>query len=100
MIKTVEWTSDGVRMLDQRLLPDKEVYLNAAEFLSAPPEKIIMVAAHRGDLRAAKALGFRTAFVARPDEGPLGEKDLTPSPEWDFAVKSFNELADRLGIGS
>jgi 2-haloacid dehalogenase len=80
--------------------PDKEVYLQAAEFMSVPPEKIIMVAAHRGDLRAARALGFRTAFVARPDEGPLGEKDNTLSPEWDFAVNSFNELADRLGIGS
>jgi 2-haloacid dehalogenase len=80
--------------------PDKETYLNAAELLSAPPQKIIMVAAHRGDLRAAKALGFRTAFVARPDEGPLGEKDNTLSSEWDFAVSSFNELADRLGIGS
>lgn len=80
--------------------PDKEAYLTAAEFLSVPPEKIIMVAAHRGDLRAAKALGFRTAFVARPDEGPLGEKDNTLTAEWDFAVKSFDELADRLGIGS
>lgn len=27
MIKTVEWTKDGVRMLDQRLLPTEEVYL-------------------------------------------------------------------------
>jgi methylthioribose-1-phosphate isomerase len=27
MIKTVEWTKDGVRMLDQRLLPAEETYL-------------------------------------------------------------------------
>ncbi len=27
MIKTVEWTSEGVRMLDQRLLPTEEKYL-------------------------------------------------------------------------
>jgi methylthioribose-1-phosphate isomerase len=27
MIKTVEWTKDGVSMLDQRLLPGEEVYL-------------------------------------------------------------------------
>src|SRR5678809_1436986 len=27
MIKTVEWTKDGVRMLDQRLLPSEEKYL-------------------------------------------------------------------------
>src|SRR2546421_2915682 len=27
MIKTIEWTSEGVRMLDQRLLPTEEKYL-------------------------------------------------------------------------
>ncbi len=27
MIKTVEWTKDGVRMLDQRVLPSEETYL-------------------------------------------------------------------------
>ena len=27
MIKTVEWTSEGIRMLDQRLLPNEEKYL-------------------------------------------------------------------------
>src|SRR6476619_2771384 len=27
MIKTVEWTSEGVRMLDQRILPNEEKYL-------------------------------------------------------------------------
>ena len=27
MIKTVEWTNEGVRMLDQRLLPTEEKYL-------------------------------------------------------------------------
>jgi 2-haloacid dehalogenase len=80
--------------------PARETYLTASEFFSVPPEKIIMVAAHKGDLRAAKALGFRTAFVARPDEGPLGEKDQTLTTEWDFAVRSFNELADRLGIAT
>ena len=27
MIKTLEWTKDGIRMLDQRLLPSEETYL-------------------------------------------------------------------------
>ena len=44
--------------------------------------------------------GFWRSFVPRPDEGPLGEKDKTLTGDWDFAVRSFNELADRLGIGS
>ena len=27
MIRTVEWTDEGIRMLDQRLLPSEEKYL-------------------------------------------------------------------------
>ncbi len=27
MIKTIEWTKEGVRLLDQRLLPTDEKYL-------------------------------------------------------------------------
>src|SRR6478672_3453144 len=27
MIKTIEWTDEGIRMLDQRLLPTEEKYL-------------------------------------------------------------------------
>src|SRR5436305_12175715 len=38
--------------------PDKEVYLTAASLLDLQPAQMMMVAAHRGDLRAAAALGF------------------------------------------
>ena len=45
--------------------------LSAAEFLDLEPAEVMMVAAHLGDLRAAKALGLKTAFVVRPLEyGP------------------------------
>src|SRR5437762_269326 len=37
--------------------PDKEVYLTAASLLDLQPAQMMMVAAHRGDLRAAAALG-------------------------------------------
>ena len=51
--------------------PDPEVYIKAADLLGLPHERVMMVAAHRGDLRAAGALGFKTAFVPRPLEyGP------------------------------
>ena len=57
---------------------DREVYLSAADFLDLEPAEVMMVAAHLGDLRAAKALGLKTAFVARPLEyGPNGKPDLT-----------------------
>ena len=39
------------------------------------PADVMMVAAHLGDLRAAKAGGLQTAFVARPLEyGPTGSR--------------------------
>src|SRR5262245_33174310 len=51
--------------------PDKETYLMAADFFDWKPGDLMMVAAHEGDLDAAKALGLKTAFVHRPLEyGP------------------------------
>ena len=77
--------------------PDKEVYLTAAELLSLTPREMMMVAAHQNDLRAAHALGFRTAFVPRPQEGPNGERNFTPDPVFDVVAPDFNALAAALG---
>ena len=77
--------------------PDKEVYLTAADLLDLSPSEIVMVAAHSGDLRAAQALGFKTAFVPRPQEGPNGERNPTPDPSWDLVAADFNALASKLG---
>jgi 2-haloacid dehalogenase len=79
--------------------PDREVYLSAAHFLDLEPAQVMMVAAHLGDLRAAKALGLRTGFVVRPDEyGPTRKPDLTPDASVDVAAKDFNDLARQLGV--
>ena len=57
--------------------PDPEVYKSAAEFLDLKVGDIMMVAAHLGDLKAAKGVGLKTAFVPRPLElGPQGKPDL------------------------
>jgi 2-haloacid dehalogenase len=79
--------------------PDAEVYRGALEFLAAPPERVLMVAAHNGDLAAAaQHAGMRTAFVARPTEyGPRQDKDVRAEPRIDLAVRDLGELADRLG---
>jgi 2-haloacid dehalogenase len=78
--------------------PDREVYQSAADFLDLQPSQVMMVAAHLGDLGAAKAVGLRTAFVTRPLEyGPAGKPDLTPDESVDVPAKDFNDLAQRLG---
>lgn len=79
--------------------PDREVYESAAEFLDLPREQVMMVAAHLGDLRAAKRAGLRTGFVTRPLEfGPAGTPDLQPDGSVDLTAKDFNDLATQLGV--
>ena len=79
--------------------PDREVYLSAAEILDLKVNEVMMVAAHIGDLRAAKALGLRTAFVVRPNEyGPEGKPDLKADGVADLSATDFNDLAKQLGV--
>ena len=79
--------------------PDPEVYQSAADFLDLKPADVMMVAAHSGDLRAAKEVGLRTAFVARPLEyGPNGKPDLKADSPVDISATDFNDLASRLGV--
>lgn len=77
--------------------PDPEVYLGAASALGLEPSQVMMVAAHKGDLRAAQAAGLRAAFVERPlEKGPSGGADLLPDPQSDVQATSFVDLAERL----
>ena len=78
--------------------PDPSCYRVAADLLGLRPEQVMMVAAHKGDLRAAQAVGFGAAFVLRPNEfGPGGQPDLTPDPSFDVVADDFLDLADKLG---
>jgi 2-haloacid dehalogenase len=79
--------------------PLPQAYLASCRHLGLPPAAVMMVAAHNGDLKAAKAQGLATAFVPRPNEhGPDQSSDL--APDWscvDVAAGDFIELAERLG---
>jgi 2-haloacid dehalogenase len=78
--------------------PQPEVYLKTAEFLGLRPPECMMVAAHNGDLAAASAVGFRTAFVRRPTEyGPSQTTDLKAERDWDVVAESFEDMASKLG---
>src|SRR5215210_1667211 len=56
MIKTVEWTKDGVRMLDQRLLPSEETYLMLRSYDEVAEAIRKMV------IRGAPAIGVAAAM--------------------------------------
>jgi len=77
--------------------PKPKVYLASAAAFDLAPDACMMVAAHSHDLAAASALGLRTAHVARPNEHGPGRGEVAPSVAADFAVQSFDELAEKLG---
>ena len=79
--------------------PMPEAYLNSCRQLGLASGSVLMVAAHNNDLKAAKAQGLRTAFVARPTEhGPGQTSDLAADRSVvDLAPKDFVALAAELG---
>jgi len=80
-----------------KILP--EPYQTVARFLQFKPDECLMVACHNFDLDAAKAVGFKTAFVKRPLEwGPEGPPDPEPNPIHDIMVDDFPSLARELGV--
>lgn len=56
MIKTVEWTSEGIRMIDQRLLPNEEKYLMLRSYEEVADAIKKMV------VRGAPAIGVSAAM--------------------------------------
>jgi len=77
--------------------PDPETYLGAADLLGVKPAELMMVAAHKDDLHAARACGLKTAFVPRPKEyGPAVKPDVSRDPAFDLHARDFNDLARQL----
>ena len=78
---------------------DPEAYQAALRLLRVDPSQAMMVAAHKNDLRGAKAVGLHTAYVHRE-----GESDVFPgsssveeaTSEFDVAATDFPDLADKL----
>ncbi|MCJ2049979.1 haloacid dehalogenase type II [Methylobacterium sp. J-070] len=78
--------------------PDPKVYELARSSLNLRPEEILMVAAHKYDLAAAKKFGFRVAFLPRPLEyGPHGKVDIMPEDYFDLMRPDLVSIAAALG---
>ena len=71
--------------------PSPDVYRLAISNAGCSPDRLLMVAAHAWDLRGAKAVGMRTAYVERPVGDPPNAMDL-----FDIRAKSLDELATSL----
>lgn len=78
--------------------PHPSLYRGAAELLGRPPESLLMVAAHPGDMTAARSCDLRTAYVDRPAEhGQPRVRSPQAGEAWDYQVSSLVELAQQLG---
>jgi 2-haloacid dehalogenase len=85
--------------LAQAYKPSPEAYLRNAEALMLEPEQVCLVAAHNGDLAAARGCGLRTAFIPRPTEhGPDQTTDLVPEEDWNASARNLEDLASLFGL--
>ncbi|MBT8241160.1 MAG: haloacid dehalogenase type II [Acidimicrobiia bacterium] len=71
--------------------PAAAAYEHAIELAGVDPTDMWMVACHDWDLAGARAVGLRTAFVARPG---MSYAPTYPAP--DLFVAHFGELADQI----
>ncbi|KPQ12961.1 MAG: haloacid dehalogenase, type II [Rhodobacteraceae bacterium HLUCCO18] len=77
--------------------PKPAVYLACCTALRLDPGEVTMVAAHNGDLAAARETGLQTAFMPRVTEyGPEQTQDLGPTEDWDVIASDFKDLARKL----
>lgn len=78
--------------------PDREAYLTAVNLLELKPEEVMMCAAHKIDLNAARSFGLRTGFIHRPGEFGQAEKaDVAKQGDFDVVSRDIVDLASKLG---
>jgi 2-haloacid dehalogenase len=77
--------------------PSMDVYRSAATYLGFRPEQIMMVAAHKWDLKGAKEAGFKTAYVPRRlENGPLSKVDRSPETFIDVIAEDLVDLSEKV----
>jgi 2-haloacid dehalogenase len=79
--------------------PSLDVYRAASSYLGFPPGEIMMVAAHKFDLKAANAAGFKTAYIPRPNElGPETKIDRSPETYIDIVADDIMDLSRKIDL--
>jgi 2-haloacid dehalogenase len=83
--------------LFRRYKPDPEVYLGAADLLGLHPREVMLVAAHKDDLAAARKCGLKSAFVRRAFEhGRQAQADLVDDRRCTLNADDFIDLARQM----
>ena len=77
--------------------PDKETYMSTSEFFGVPIGQVMMVAAHKNDLKSANSYGMKTAYVPRPlEHGSTTVVDTNPESYIDIVAEDFVDLSNKL----
>ncbi len=86
MIRTIEWTDEGVVMIDQRRLPTEEIYpvFKTHEEVAVAIEEMV--------IRGAPAIGVAAAMGIA-----LGMKNSNASSGEDFE-RDFNNVCERISV--
>ena len=79
--------------------PSLQAYRKAAALLGLKPEQAMMVAAHEGDLAAARKAGMHTALVKVPEKDDMSEGFESPdNMDFDITAEDFEGLCTALGV--
>ena len=79
--------------------PSLQAYMKATRLLGLKPSEAIMVAAHEGDLAAARSAGLHTAYVNVPEEDNMAEGFEEPDDSnFDIEASDFDGLCNKLGV--
>src|SRR5579859_2097017 len=84
MIKTLEWTSQGVRFIDQTKLPTEEVYVTCKTYQEVADAIVTMI------VRGAPAIGVAAAMGVA-----LGTRDAHANSVSDLRAE-FDKVCDAL----
>ena len=79
--------------------PSLQSYLKGVSLLGLQPAEAMMVAAHEGDLTAARAAGLHTAYVNVPEEDIVDEVfEQRENTSFDIEAKDFEALCQNLEV--
>ncbi|MDJ0782126.1 MAG: haloacid dehalogenase type II [Desulfosarcinaceae bacterium] len=79
--------------------PSLEAYRKAVRLLALKPSEAMMVAAHEGDLAAARSAGLHTALVSVPEADHMSEGFEAPEvANFDIEAPDFDGLCRELGV--
>ena len=75
MVETIQWTADGVVMIDQRVLPRETRYVTCQDYIEVASAIKTMVIRGAPAIGVAAAMGVAIGVLKTPDAGVAAKFD-------------------------